>query len=1178
MGFVGLRFGILFSLCLLLSSCADFTSILNNRFTGAVPFSLSVNEDEAYTGQLQMQGERAGGTFILGRLPVLGTVTLTSPSQGVFVYTPGINQNGIDTFTFAWVSDDGETSDFVEVTINVRAQNDAPVANAILSGVLSTPKNVTLNGTLTGTDPDGSPVTFSRTAQAGHGTVTVNANGSFVYVPANNYLGPDTFAFRVYDGVSHSAPATVAITVYQGNRAPTANGVAIGTLTTPNNASLTGTLTGSDLDGNPLTFARVTQAGHGSVTVSSNGSFTYTPTNTYVGADSFTFKVNDGTVYSLPATVNITVTQANRAPTAGTVVTGILSTPKNTVLNGSLVSYASDIDGNPITFARVAQAGHGTATVNANGSFTYTPANNYVGADSFSYKVNDGSVDSPAATVNITVTQPNRTPVANPIALGVLSTPKNTALNGTLTGSDADGNPLTFARVTQAGHGSVTVNASGSFTYTPANNYVGPDSFSFKVNDGTVDSNASTVAITVTQPNRAPTTSNVLSGVFSTPKNAPLSGSLTGHASDPDGNALTYIRMAQASNGSVSINANGSFTYTPANNYVGADSFSFKVNDGAYDSNTSTVAVTVTQTNRAPVVFVDPDDDFSTNKNTVLSDTVADYATDADGNALTFIRTTQAQHGTVNLNTNGSFTYIPDTDYVGADAFEFKANDGTFDSNIGRIELKVLEPRALSAVFDCFPQPSGPLRGYPSCLNEENALMAGENILLRPHDSLGHRYASKGDTLSTASVIKVGFRVEGGNARQVIQFLKGNGAADASGSNVEADSTITKDFGESDDFAMAAAFDANGKAVVAGYSWANSTAILRVSRYDGRQADTTFNSDGTLSLQISSLSQLIPMDIAIATSGRIYVAGMAYDGIQYRFFIVAISSNGSLDSSFGSDGFVAQKVDGFGHIYGNALAIEADGNVLLAGKIESLEPGNVTVEVGGQVLTTYQPFVFRLNPEGDVIDAISPTVEASHAVREIHLVGDKIIVAGTMNYFAVIGNRTQVWAMTLEHDLSLRSNNPYTLVTIEADNRLLSMHVTPDYTYRFLLSVRSSSYRYVFYLDVNTSNEIVTHDVPVSSPAQDASYFVILEETWLKDPTTGGGVKIGSSYVTYLDEVMNTHRTTVELKDNAAIVTPHLKAACNPSGLRWGIFTEGGILRFDSRIPGTNNLILPVCP
>jgi VCBS repeat-containing protein len=142
--------------------------------------------------------------------------------------------------------------------------------------------------------------------------------------------------------------------------------------------------------------------------------------------------------------------------------------------------------------------------LNADGSFTYTPTAGFTGSDSFTCKANDGTADSSVFTVTITVNEPNEAPVA-PTGGVAYSTSENAVLNQAAPGvlenvTDIDGDPLTAILVSDVSHGTLVLNADGSFTYTPAAGFTGSDSFTCKANDGTADSNVVTVTIEVTQP------------------------------------------------------------------------------------------------------------------------------------------------------------------------------------------------------------------------------------------------------------------------------------------------------------------------------------------------------------------------------------------------------------------------------------------------------------------------------------------------------------------------------------------------------------------------------------------------------------------------------------------------------------------------------------------------------
>src|SRR5207249_19421 len=211
------------------------------------------------------------------------------------------------------------------------------------------------------------------------------------------------------------------------------------------------------------------------------------------------------------------------------------------------------------------------------------PADNYNGPDSFTFKANDGTVDSAIATVAVTVTPANDAPVATAQSV---TTNQDTAKAISLTASDVDGDTLTYVVVTAPTHGTLSGTAP-NLTYTPAAGYFGSDSFTFKANDGTVDSAAATVSLTVAHVNRAAVAADqAVTTAEATAKAIVLT------ASDVDGDALTYAIVVGPAHGALSGVA-PTVTYTPAANYNGPDSFTFKANDGTVDSAIATVAVTV---------------------------------------------------------------------------------------------------------------------------------------------------------------------------------------------------------------------------------------------------------------------------------------------------------------------------------------------------------------------------------------------------------------------------------------------------------------------------------------------------------------------------------------------------------------------------------------------------------
>jgi len=499
---------------------------------------------------------------------------------------------------------------------------------------------------------------------------------------------------RLYEGLDNDGDNLydAADSDCQANRPPLATN---DSYSTNQNTALTVPAPGvlgndTDPDGNPLTAALVATTLNGSLTLNSNGSFTYTPNTGFSGSDSFTYRANDGLANSNTATVSITVLAVNRAPVANNdTYTTIEDT---TLVFGApgVLGNDTDPDGNPLTAVLVSTTTNGTLTLNANGGFTYAPRANFSGQDTFTYRASDGQLSSNTATVTINVTPVNDAPVANNDSYATnQGTPLSVPAPGVLANdTDVDGNPLTAVLVSTTTNGTLTLSASGSFTYTPNAGFVGTDSFTYKANDGQLDSNIATVTITVRLVNRPPVAvSDSYTTTEDTPLTVPAPGVLV-NDTDADGNPLTAILVAGPANGSVTLSPNGGFTYTPRANFFGSDSFTYKANDGQADSNTATVSITVTPGNDAPVAV---NDSYSVNQDTTLTVAapgVLANDSDVDTAALTAVLVSTT-NGTLTLSASGGFTYTPNAGFVGTDSFTYKANDGQLDSNTATVTITV---------------------------------------------------------------------------------------------------------------------------------------------------------------------------------------------------------------------------------------------------------------------------------------------------------------------------------------------------------------------------------------------------------------------------------------------------------------------------------------------------------
>jgi len=435
-------------------------------------------------------------TFALVGQATNGTVVVNA--NGTFTYTPNENWNGTDSFTFK-ANDGSLDSNTATITINVAAVNDVPVAHNL---TVTTNEDVAVNGQLAATDVESGTLTFALVGQATNGTVVVNANGTFTYTPNANWNGTDTFTFKANDGSLDSNTATVSITVAAVNDAPVVSNL---TVTTSEDAAVTGQLTATDVEGNTLTFALVGQAANGTVVVNANGAYTYTPNANWNGTDSFAYTATDSLgAVSQPATVTIQVAAVNDVPVGQNVAH---ATNEDTAITAPIP--ITDVDAEALTYSVATPPAYGNVVLAANGSFTYTPAENWSGTDGFRIRGTDPHGASATSTITVTVAEVNDAPVIGFKGLPTGATPELKTVEFTVVGSDADNLKLVYG-LEGAPQGASINNMTGAFTWTPTEAQ-GPGTYTFAVTvmGGTIQSKAF-ITLTVSEVNQPPSLTRVL--------------------------------------------------------------------------------------------------------------------------------------------------------------------------------------------------------------------------------------------------------------------------------------------------------------------------------------------------------------------------------------------------------------------------------------------------------------------------------------------------------------------------------------------------------------------------------------------------------------------------------------------------------------------------------------------
>ena len=509
---------------------------------------------------------------------------IDSASGAVRLASGNLDFEAKSSYTFTVVASDATGNASTRtVTVAVNDLNEAPVA---ADASVSTAEDTVLNGSLPGyLDPDGDHADYFRLTPPQHGSVDVGLDGRYVYTPAPDYFGADSFTYSVDDGRGGSSIHRVDISVTPVNDAPVAGP---DTIHTQEDVEVTGRLpVAVDAERDPVTYSVETGPAKGFLTLNPDGNYTYTPLPEANGSDSFVYRVSDGSDSTLH-TVTITIDAVNDAPVASD--TSIV-TDEDMAHPGQL-PRATDVDNDPVSYALEGGPIHGQVSIELDGRYVYTPAPDFNGSDSFTYRVSDGQGGFNVYTVGVTVNGVNDAPTAADTAF---TTPEDAAHSGSLpAASDIDRDPVSYALAEQARHGTVSIGADGRYTYTPARDFNGPDSFRYTVSDGQGGSNTYTVEITVTPVNDAPVASPGVRGEAAL--GMPMAPVTLAPFTDIDSGTLTYNATLAGGDPLPSWlhfdPATLTFTGTPPAGTLGTLGIVVRGSDGALDA-TTPVTITI---------------------------------------------------------------------------------------------------------------------------------------------------------------------------------------------------------------------------------------------------------------------------------------------------------------------------------------------------------------------------------------------------------------------------------------------------------------------------------------------------------------------------------------------------------------------------------------------------------
>ncbi len=550
-------------------------------------------------------------------------------------------------------------------------------------------------------DLNGDSLTLASASDGLSGTSAISGS-LLVYTPTLDFYGSDSFTYTVEDSGGLSDVGLVNVTVTNTNDAPLA--VDDGYVTAFDTILLVPVTDGVldndfDADSDPLT-ATLDSSPVGGLFFNPDGSFIYTPTMGFTGTDTFTYHAYDSSLAnSNAATVTINVSDTvNTAPLAvdDSYVTAFEIILVVSVADGVL-DNDFDADGDPLT-ATLDSSPVGTLAFDPDGSFIYTPTVGFTGTDSFSYHAYDSSLaNSNVATVTINVSDTvNTAPVAvdDSYVTAFETTLNVSAADGVLDNDfDVDSDPLT-ATLDSSPVGTLAFATDGSFIYTPTVGFTGTDTFTYHAYDSSLaNSNVATVTINVSDTvNTAPVAvDDSYVTAFETTLNVSAADGVLDNDFDTDGDPLTAT-LDSSPLGTLTLDPDGSFIYTPTVGFTGTDTFTYHAYDSSLaNSNVATVTINVSDTVNNPPVAVDDDYDviYETALDVPVADGVLDNDFDADGDLLTATLDSSPLGGLL-FNLDGSFIYTPTTGFTGTDSFSYYAYDSSLaNSNVATVTLNV---------------------------------------------------------------------------------------------------------------------------------------------------------------------------------------------------------------------------------------------------------------------------------------------------------------------------------------------------------------------------------------------------------------------------------------------------------------------------------------------------------
>ncbi|MCS0337957.1 tandem-95 repeat protein [Vibrio diabolicus] len=684
------------------STTAGITVLEVNDPPIAGATSYSVNEDEVITissEQLLANASDVEGEVAIDSVSYSGSDGIfTDNGDGTFSFAPNQNFNGKVNLDVVVVDEDGATAS-TTANIDVLPINDAPVSGDLAYSV-DEDNSITLSQEqllAQATDVEGDALTASNLVVDGDATVTANDDGSFTITPDANFNGDIDITFDINDGTD-TIVATADLKVNPVNDLPQPEDQAFtigedGVLTFTDQDLLDGA---TDIDGDDLSVEGVTYTGaDGVLTDNGDGTYSFAPNENFNGDVNFTFDVSDGTD-TTSANIDVSVTPENDPPVAGSTSYTVHEDNSITISDEQLLANSSDVEGDVAVDSVSYSGADGVFQDNGDGTYTFSPNENFNGEVSLDVVVTDEDGATVATNANIDVLPINDAPVSGNLAYSVDEDNSITLSQEQLLAqaSDVEGDALTASNLVVDGDATVTANDDGSFTITPDANFNGDIDITFDINDGS-DTIVATADLTVNPVNDLPQPEDQAftigeDGVLTFTDADLLTGATDIEGDDLSVEGVTYT----GADGVLTDNGDGTYSFAPNENFNGDVNFTFDVSDGT-DTVTANIDVSVTPENDPPVAGSTSYTVHEDNSITISDEQLLANSSDIEGGVDISSVTYSGNDGVFQDNGDGTYTFSPNENFngeVNLDVVVVDEEGATDSTTAGITVLEVNDP------------------------------------------------------------------------------------------------------------------------------------------------------------------------------------------------------------------------------------------------------------------------------------------------------------------------------------------------------------------------------------------------------------------------------------------------------------------------------------------------------